>query len=147
MPNFVIGADRVTKLMGVAIIALGGVVWADLRWQSMRAANEATEAATAAIKALDKIKEITVQHEYRLRSLEDRVSLLEGRNPLQGPPGPIRFKGRMGGPKRDVPRPPHDPPTLPDPPKEPKRRDKTERPDEPLMDADENRAGRTPAEE
>ena len=39
MPNFVIGADRVTKLMGVAIIALGGVVWADLRWQSMRAAN------------------------------------------------------------------------------------------------------------
>ena len=85
MPNFVIGADRVTKLMGVAIIALGGVVWADLRWQSMRAANEATEAATAAIKALDKIKEITVQHEYRLRSLEDRVSLLEGRNRLQGP--------------------------------------------------------------
>lgn len=85
MPNFVIGADRVTKLMGVAIIALGGVVWADLRWQSMRAANEATEAATAAIKALDEIKEITVQHEYRLRSLDDRVSLLEGRNRLQGP--------------------------------------------------------------
>ena len=121
MSNFVIGADRVTKLMGVAIIALGSVVWADLRWQSMRAANEATEAATAAIKALDEIKEITVQHEYRLRSLEDRVSLLEGRNPLQGPPSPIQFKGRMGGPKRDVPRPPHDPPTLPDPPAEPKR--------------------------
>lgn len=80
-----------------------------------------------ALDKLDAVGSIVVKHEAEIAYMKEEIRLLRA-----APPGDLRFRGRSGGPKRDVPRPPKDPPTLPDPPRAPapptEKREKSEDP-------------------
>lgn len=116
-----------------------GVKVSDTFWQKLTVLllglclGGGTWFANRAIDTLDDVAASVIRHEVEIQNMKTEINLLRG-GKTELTPGDVgnprfHFRGGMGGPKRDVPRPPHDPPTLPDQPTEPKRRDKEQKPE------------------
>lgn len=107
-------------LLGSACIGLG-----------VYFANSALEKLEDVDRGLDAVGSIVVKHEAEIAYMKEEIRLLRA-----APQGELRFRGRAGGPKRDIPRPPKDPPTLPDPPRAPappEKREKNDPPEQELL--------------
>lgn len=133
MTDIVIKADMVIKSLLAAIIVMGGLVWNDLRNQSVKATNAALEAADSSAAALSEIKDAVKDQDRRIDSLERIVYGGNGGGKFAPPfraRGRARDSDRRGGPfsvphKQQIEPAPSAPPERPEQPKP----DKAEPPD------------------
>jgi hypothetical protein len=125
MTNITIPADKTIKWLFGAIVALGVLVWGDLRLQSMKATEAAATAADAArnaasesTKTLNAIKGAVDDQDRRLTSLERAVfggfiPQNEGSGRFAPPAQLVDSKDKDGIPRAPVEAP--EPPSKPQP--------------------------------
>lgn len=92
--------------------------------------------AVRALDKLDKVVEAVITHEAEIKAMQREIQALQARGDRTellpsdfGGVGRLHFRGRAGGPKSDVPRPPSGTPDKAEPP------DKPSPPDKPAPDA------------
>ena len=80
-----------------------------------------------ALDRLDRLVETVIQHDTQIKYMEREIQALQAKgsrtdlmpSDLKGIGGNLHFRGRAGGPKADVPRPPSGTPDKPTPPDKP----------------------------